>query len=92
MVTSDWHTTWQNMDLVDRLSEAFQYHLLKASNNIAKEKGKCEGFDRTKYADGLLPIDHYKKDVDKIVPHKQRMAWEALRKDIAKHGLRHSTL
>jgi len=79
-------------DLVDRLSEAFQYHLLKASNNIAKEKGKCEGFDRTKYADGLLPIDHYKKDVDNIVPHKQRMAWESLRKDIAKHGLRHSTL
>ena len=79
-------------DLVDRLSEAFQYHLLKASNNLAKEKGKCEGFDRTKYADGQLPIDHYKKDVDKIVPHKQRMAWESLRKDIAKHGLRHSTL
>ena len=79
-------------DLVDRLSEAFQYHLLRASCNIAIEKGKCEGFDRTKYADGLLPIDHYKKDVDKIVPHKQRMAWESLRKDIAKHGLRHSTL
>jgi len=79
-------------DLVDRLSEAFQYHLLRASNNLAKEKGKCEGFDRTKYADGQLPIDHYKKDVDKIVPHKQRMAWESLRKDIAKHGLRHSTL
>ena len=79
-------------DLVDRLSEAFQYHLLRASCNIAMEKGKCEGFDRTKYADGLLPIDHYKKDVDKIVPHKQRMAWESLRKDIAKHGLRHSTL
>ena len=79
-------------DLVDRLSEAFQYHLLRASCNIAMEKGKCEGFERTKYADGLLPIDHYKKDVDNIVPHKQRMAWESLRKDIAKHGLRHSTL
>ena len=79
-------------DLVDRLSEAFQYHLLKASNNLAKEKGKCEAFDRTKYADGLLPIDHYKKEVDEIVPHKQRMAWESLRKDIAKYGLRHSTL
>ena len=79
-------------DLVDRLSEAFQYHLLKASNNIAKEKGKCEAFDRTKYAEGLLPIDHYKKEVDGIVPHKQRMAWESLRKDIAKYGLRHSTL
>tara|TARA_B100000579_G_scaffold238042_1_gene195219 strand:+ start:7486 stop:9927 length:2442 start_codon:yes stop_codon:yes gene_type:complete len=79
-------------ELVDRLSEAFQYYLLRSSCDIAEEKGKCEGFDRTKYADGLLPIDHYKKDIDKIVPHKQRMAWESLRKDIAKHGLRHSTL
>ncbi len=79
-------------ELVDRLSEAFQYNLLRASCDIAKEKGKCEGFERTKYADGLLPIDHYKKDVDEIVPHKQRMAWESLRKDIAKYGLRHSTL
>ena len=79
-------------ELVDRLSEAFQYYLLRASRNIAMEKGKCEGFERTKYADGLLPIDHYKKEIDEIVPHKQRMAWESLRKDIAKHGLRHSTL
>ncbi len=78
--------------LVDRLSEAFQYYLLRASCDIAEEKGKCEYFNRTKYADGLLPIDHYKKEVDEIVPHKQRMAWESLRKDIAKYGLRHSTL
>jgi len=79
-------------DAVDRLSEAFQFNLLKASNKLAEEKGACEGFSHTKYADGLLPIDHYKKDVDKIIPHKQRYAWESLRKDIAKHGLRHSTL
>ena len=79
-------------ELVDRLSEAFQYYLLRASCDIAEEKGKCEYFDRTKYADGLLPIDHYKKEVDEIVPHKQRMAWESLRKDIAKYGIRHSTL
>ena len=79
-------------ELVDRLSEAFQYYLLRASCDIAEEKGKCKAFDRTKYADGLLPIDHYKKEVDEIVVHKQRMAWETLRKDILKHGLRHSTL
>ena len=79
-------------ELVDRLSEAFQYHLLRASCNLAEEKGRCEGFERTKYSDGHLPIDHYKKEIDEIVPHKQRMAWESLRKDIAKHGLRHSTL
>ena len=79
-------------ELVDRLSEAFQYYLLRASCDIAEEKGKCSAFDRTKYADGLMPIDHYKKEVDEIVTHKQRMAWETLRKDILKYGLRHSTL
>ena len=79
-------------EAVDRLSEAFQYYLLRASCTLAEEKGKCTAFDRTKYADGLLPIDHYKKEIDEIVPHKTRMAWESLRKDIAKHGLRHSTL
>jgi ribonucleoside-diphosphate reductase alpha chain len=79
-------------DSVDRLTEAFQFYLLKASNKLAQERGACEGFKQTKYADGLLPIDHYKKEVDEIVPHKQRMAWEALRKDIIKYGLRHSTL
>jgi ribonucleoside-diphosphate reductase alpha chain len=79
-------------DSVDRLSEAFQFNLLKASNKLAEERGACEGFKNTKYADGLLPIDHYKSTIDEIVPHKQRYAWESLRKDIAKHGLRHSTL
>ena len=79
-------------EAVDRLTEAFQYYLLRASCTLAEEKGKCSAFDRTKYADGQLPIDHYKKEIDDIVPHKTRMAWESLRKDIAKHGLRHSTL
>jgi len=78
--------------LIDELTESFQFYLLKASNDIAKEKGKCDYFDRTKYADGILPIDTYKKEVDEIVPHKKRMAWESLRKDIEKYGLRNSTL
>jgi ribonucleoside-diphosphate reductase alpha chain len=77
---------------VDVLTEAFQYYLLKASNEIAKEKGKCEYFNRTKYSDGILPIDTYKKEVDEIVNRKLSMKWEQLRKDIKEFGLRHSTL
>ena len=52
--------------LVHDLSESFQYYLLKSSNTIAKEKGKCGYFDRTKYADGILPIDTYKRDIDEF--------------------------
>jgi len=77
---------------VDELTEHFQYYLLKASNELAKEKGKCEYFNRTKYSEGILPIDTYKKEVDEIVNRKLSLGWEKLRKDIVEHGLRHSTL
>ena len=77
---------------VDELTEAFQYYLLKASNEVAKEKGPCEYFNRTKYSDGILPIDTYKKEVDEIVNRKLSMKWEQLRKSIKENGLRHSTL
>jgi len=77
---------------VHALTESFQYNLLKASNQIAKEKGKCGYFDRTKYADGILPIDTYKKDVDELVEPEYKYDWETLRSSIIEHGLRHSTL
>ena len=78
--------------LVHDLTEAFQYYLLKASNQLAKELGPCGYFDRTKYSSGILPIDTYKKDVDGIVPHKLNYDWEALRESIVSYGLRNSTL
>ena len=79
-------------DAVHSLSESFQYFLLKASNNLAKEKGKCGYFNRTKYSTGTLPIDTYKKDVDEITKVSYQHDWDSLRTDIATHGLRHSTL
>ena len=79
-------------DAVHKLSESFQYYLLKASNKIAKEKGHCENFGRTKYSDGILPIDTYKKDVDDISKPEYQHDWEELRASILEHGLRHSTL
>ena len=77
---------------VHELSEAFQYYLLVASNELAKEKGQCEYFDRTKYSDGILPIDTYKKELDEICSITLKYDWSALRNDIREHGLRHSTL
>ncbi len=82
-------SAWQ---LTHDLTEAFQYYLLKSSNQLAKEKGKCEYFDRTKYSQGILPIDTYKSDVDEIVPNNLKYDWESLRTSITTHGLRHSTL
>ena len=79
-------------DLTHKLTESFQYNLLRASNNIAKEKGACDAFHRTKYIDGILPIDTYKQEVDELVTVSYQYDWDSLRDDIAEWGLRHSTL
>ena len=80
---------WQ---LVHDLTESFQYYLLQASNQLAIEKGACKGFSGTKYSDGILPIDTYKKTVDTIVQNNLKHDWESLRTSIMENGLRHSTL
>ncbi|HCH00443.1 MAG TPA: ribonucleoside-diphosphate reductase subunit alpha [Vibrio sp.] len=78
--------------LTHRTFEAIQYHLLKASVELAKEKGACPSFNETTYAKGILPIDSYKKDLDIICDEPLHLDWEALRSEITTHGLRNSTL
>ena len=80
------------LELIHETMEQIQWHLISASCKIAKEKGPCEKFGDTKYAQGLLPIDWYKKTVDELVKPNYNMDWEGLRKRIEKYGLRHSTL
>ena len=79
-------------DLVHKLTERFQFALLHASCQLAMEKGPCGYFGKTKYADGILPIDTYKKDVDEIISNDLSCDWEHLRSRIQQYGLRHSTL
>ena len=79
-------------NLTHRTFEAIQYYLLKASMNLAKEQGACPLFNETTYSQGILPIDTYKRDLDKICDEPLHLDWETLRSDIVKHGLRNSTL
>lgn len=77
---------------VHDLSEAFQYYLIQATVNLAKEKGACEYSHRTKYGNGILPIDTYKNEVDEIVPNDLQYDWESLRAQVNQYGVRNSTL
>ena len=80
------------LKVVHELSEAFQYYLIQASMNLAQEKGRCEYFKKTKYADGLMPIDHYKKDLDDVCNTTLKLNWEKLKKQVKQFGMRNSTL
>ena len=79
-------------ELTHDLTEAFQYYLIKSTVNLAKEKGACRYSDRTKYGNGILPIDTYKKDVDELVSNDLKYDWESLRALVLEHGVRNSTL
>jgi ribonucleoside-diphosphate reductase alpha chain len=79
-------------DLTHETFEALQYYLLKASNELAKEKGACEWFDETKYSEGILNIDTYKDSLDEVCDTELMKNWEVLRGNIKKFGLRNSTL
>ncbi len=87
-------TTYQDPDLelVDTWAEAWSYSLIKASNQLAIEKGACPKNMETKYGHGITPNQTYKKDVDELVKHKERCDWKELRKSLKEHGIRNSTL
>ncbi|WP_219595768.1 class 1a ribonucleoside-diphosphate reductase subunit alpha [Aeromonas caviae] len=78
--------------LTHRTFEAIQYYLLKASVQLAREFGPCPLFGETTYAQGILPIDTYKKDLDTLCNEPLHLDWETLREEIKTVGLRNSTL
>ena len=77
---------------VDEYAEAWSYYLIKASADLAKEKGAIPLNNETKYGDGVLPIDTYKEAVDELVKHKSRMPWQSLRNQLKSTGIRNSTV
>lgn len=86
------YTDPRALALVDEYAEAWSYYLIKASADLAAEQGACSRFDDLKYADGRLPIDTRKPEIDDLVPHQERMPWQALREQILATGIRNATL
>jgi len=81
-----------NLELVDEWAEAWSYSLIKASADLALEKGKISGNEETKYSLGITPNQTYKQDVDELVKHKERQDWKGLRKQLKETGIRNSRL
>ena len=92
LVKNDTNYQNPNLELVDEWAEAWSYYLIKASADLAIEKGTIPGNAETKYGKGITPNETYKKDVDELVKHKERMDWKGLRKQLKETGIRNSTL
>jgi ribonucleoside-diphosphate reductase alpha chain len=86
------HIDTAGLAVIDEWAEAWSYYLIKASADIAKEQGAPSGNLETKYGHGITPNQTYKKDVDTLVPHVERMDWDSLRAQLRETGIRNSTL
>jgi len=81
-----------DLELLDEYAEAWSYYLIKASADLAHEQGAPSGNNETKYAQGIVPIDTRKQEVDELVSYQERMPWDQLRQQLAKTGIRNSTV
>jgi len=79
-------------EIVDEYAEAWSYYLIKASQQLASEKGEIPLKNHTKYADGVLPIDTYKRELNNLIEHTERLPWNELREKLKETGTRNSTL
>lgn len=89
------NTTYSNpnLELLDEYFEAWSYYLIKASADLAKEKGTdLMSKEKIKYFDGIIPIDTRKQAVDTLIAHTERMDWKSLREQLKETGIRNSTL
>ena len=82
----------KGLKCIHEYMERFQYGLIKASATVAKEKGACKYYNRTKYSDNIFPIDTYEKNVDEIIPNHLKCNWGELRDLVKQYGLRNSAL
>ena len=80
------------LELVDTWAQHWSYYLIKASADLAVEQGACPLSNETKYSDGVLPVDTYKRDLDELVAHTDKVDWAGLREQLKATGIRNSTL
>ena len=86
------HIDSDGLNKLHSFTEAWSYYLIKASIDLAKEKGACPKSGETKYGQGIFPVDTYKKDVDELAVPQYRFPWGELADAARTYGIRNSTL
>ena len=67
------------------------YYLTEMSVELAKERGRCEGSDQTRYGKGVFPWELRAKGVDELTSFAPELNWEGLRAQMRGHGVRNAT-
>lgn len=87
------YDTPEGLKRLHEIAERHAYFCISASLKLGKELGNAPWMHKTKWAEGWLPIDTYKRSVDQITPPEYNYDWEPLRSEIiANKGIRNSSV
>ncbi|ARU05138.1 ribonucleoside-diphosphate reductase subunit alpha [Comamonas serinivorans] len=84
------------VEFADRSMEAVCYFAYAASSELAAERGRYESYEGSLWSMGQLPLDTLGRLADTRLPgeldvdRSQTLDWDALRAQIARHGMRNS--
>ena len=92
------YSSGEAVEFADRSMEAVSYYAIKASSNLAKERGAYSSYEGSLWSQGVLPIDSvaYLKenrgegyaDVDQSTS----LDWDSLRQLVLSQGMRNSNV
>jgi len=67
------------------------YYLTEMSVELAKERGRCEHSDKTRYGQGVFPWELRAAGVNELADFKPELNWEGLRAEMRSYGVRNAT-
>ncbi len=87
----------EHFQKIDEIMEMISYNAIRASSNLAVEKGRYPLFEGSKWSQGILPIDTANKEAKKLTPERGGLFgyiydWNELREKVKRDGMRNGYL
>jgi ribonucleoside-diphosphate reductase alpha chain len=86
------------VEFADQSMELISYHAIKASAELAEERGRYASYDGSLWSQGVLPIDSIellaaaRDDGQLELDRTTRLDWDGLRETVRRHGMRNSNV
>jgi len=89
------YASQEAVDFADRSMEAVSYYAIRASTDLAEERGRYHSFEGSLWSQGILPIDSLARLGEERgsylqVDDSQTLDWESLRERVMTVGMRNS--
>ena len=92
------YASQEAVEFADRSMEMVSYYAIKASSNLAKERGAYQSYEGSLWSKGILPIDSIKllkesRGDDYLdIDESSTMDWDGLRALVKEQGIRNSNV